>query len=92
MPIRFRHVLHYFPLPSLQYYTLISTSLFLANIFYYHHLIQQNVKNLTNETAINETLFFTDAPPFSYAYNQTLFSIILSQTLSLLVRPIKFIS
>ncbi|CAF1141068.1 unnamed protein product [Rotaria sp. Silwood1] len=85
MPIRLRHLMYRIPLPSLRYYTLISTTLLFANIFYYHHLIQINVKNLTNETMINESIFFSDAKPFSYAYIKTILSIIISQTLSLLI-------
>ncbi|UJR08649.1 hypothetical protein I4U23_012908 [Adineta vaga] len=85
MPLRLRHVLDRLPLPSLRYYTLISTSLFFGNIFYYHHLIQTNVINSTNETLTNGTKIFSDEKPFSLAYMQTLFSIILSQSLSLLI-------
>ncbi len=86
MPLRLRHVLDRLPLPSLRYYTLISTSILFGNIFYFHHLIQINIKNETNS---NETIFFSDAKPFSFAYIETLLSIIISQTLSLLVRKIK---
>ncbi|CAF5207845.1 unnamed protein product, partial [Rotaria magnacalcarata] len=85
MPVRLRHLLHRLPLPSLQYYTLLSTSLLFANILYYHHLIQVNVKNFTNETNINGTIFVTDAKPFSYAYIQALVSILISQALPLLI-------
>ncbi|CAM2704568.1 unnamed protein product [Rotaria socialis] len=85
MPVRLRYLLHRLPLPSLQYYTLLSISLLFANILYYHHLIQVNVKNFTNETNINGTVFVTDAKPFSYAYIQALVSILISQTLSLLI-------
>ncbi|CAF0819956.1 unnamed protein product [Adineta ricciae] len=85
MPLRLRHILDRLPLPSLRYYTLISTSLFFGNIFYYHHLIQTNDINSTNETLVNGTKFFSDAKPFSLVYMQTLFSIILSQSLSLLI-------
>ncbi len=86
MPLRLRHVLDRLPLPSLRYYTLISSSILFGNIFYFHHLIQINIKNETNS---NETIFFSDAKPFSFAYIETLLSIIISQTLSLLVRKKK---
>ena len=83
MPLRLRHILDRLPLPSLRYYTLISTSILFGNIFYFHHLIQTNIKNETNS---NETIFFSDAKPFSFTYIETLLSIVISQTLSLLVR------
>ncbi len=86
MPLRLRHILDRLPLPSLRYYTLISTSIFFGNIFYFHHLIQTNLKN---ETITNETIFISDAKPLSLAYIETLFSIIISQSLSLLVRQQK---
>jgi autocrine motility factor receptor len=82
MPLRLRHILDRLPLPSLRYYTLISTSILVGNIFYFHHLIQTNLKN---ETISNETIFFSDAKPFSLAYMETLLSIIISQSLSLLI-------
>lgn len=91
MPVRLRHILHRLPLPSLQYYTLISTSLLFGNILYYHHLIQVNVQNVTNETLTNGSIFFSDAKPFSSEYIQKILSIIISQTLSLLVRKIDII-
>jgi len=62
---------------------LFSTSILFGNIFYFHHLIQTNHKNETNS---NETIFFSDAKPFSLAYMETLLSITISQSLSLLVR------
>jgi len=83
MPLRFRDVLDRLPLPSLRYYTLISTSILFGNILYFHHLIQTNIKN---ETLSNETIFISDAKPFSFEYIQTLLSIIISQSLSLLVK------
>jgi hypothetical protein len=86
MPLRLRHLLDRLPLPSLRYYTLISTSLLFSNIFYFHHLIQTNVENSTNETMTNGSIFVSDAKPFSFEYIQTLLSIIISQSLSLLVR------
>jgi hypothetical protein len=82
MPIRLRHLLDRLPLPSLRYYTLFSTSLLFANIFYFHHLIQTDVEN---STVTNGSIFVSDAKPLSFAYIQTLSSIIISQTLSLLV-------
>jgi len=88
MPIRLRHILDRLPLPSLRYYTLISTSILVGNIFYFHHLIQTNVENSTNETITNGSIFFSDAKPFSFEYIQTLLSIIISQSLSLLVKMI----
>jgi len=89
MPLRLRHILDRLPLPSLRYYTLISTSILFGNILYFHHLIQINIQNSTNETLTNGSIFFTDAKPFSFAYMETLLSIIISQSLSLLVREKK---
>jgi hypothetical protein len=86
MPLRLRHILDRLPLPSLRYYTLISTSLLFSNILYFHHLIQTNVDN---EPSTNGSIFISDAKPISLAYVQTLSSIILSQSLSLLVRKKK---
>lgn len=83
MPIRLRHILDRLPLPSLRDYTLISTSILLANILYFDHLIQLNIKN---ETLANETIFISDAEHLSLTYAQTLLSIIISQSLSLFVR------
>lgn len=82
MPVRLRHILDRLPLPSLRSYTFISTSILLGNIFYFHHLIQTNGQNAT---MANETIFFSEDAPLSLGYMQTLFSIIISQSLSILV-------
>lgn len=82
MPVRLRHILDRLPLPSLQYYTLMSTSILVGNIFYVHQLVQTSEKN---QTATNETIFFSEEKPFSLAYMKSLFSIMISQSLSLLV-------
>jgi hypothetical protein len=81
------------PFPSLQYYTLISCSLLFGNIFYFHHLIQLNINNSSNVNGTiingsinNQTIFYSNAKPFSFAYIRTLLSIIISQSLSLLVK------
>ncbi|CAF3827749.1 unnamed protein product [Rotaria sp. Silwood1] len=96
MPLHLQHIFDQIPLPSLQYYTIISTSLFFGNIFYFHHLIQSNkndssiIINSINETIINgtinnQTIFYSIEKPFSFAYIRTLLSIIISQSFSLLI-------
>lgn len=82
MPGRFRHILNRLPLPSLRWYTLISSSLFFGNVFYFHHLIQFNKQN---QTLANETIFYSDAQTYSLTYMRTLLTIIISQSLSLLI-------
>ncbi|CAF1366377.1 unnamed protein product [Adineta steineri] len=89
MPLNLRHIFDQIPVLSLRYYALISTSLLFGNIFYFHHLIQSNNNNssiINNFTLINnQTIFYFNAKPFSLSYIQTLLSIIISQTLSLLI-------
>ena len=63
----------------------MSTSLLVANVLYFHHLIQSNDGHVTDEVPANETVFVSNAKPLSFAYVQTLFSILTSQSLSLLV-------
>ncbi|CAF1396543.1 unnamed protein product, partial [Rotaria sordida] len=96
MPLHLQHIFDQIPLPSLQYYTIISTSLLFGNIFYVHHLMQSNkndssiIINSTNETIINgpinnQTIFYSIEKHFSFAYIRTLVSIIISQSFSLLI-------
>jgi len=82
MPVRLRHMLDRLPLPSLGWYTLMSSSLFLGNLFYCHHLIQINKQN---QTLANETIYYSDAQTYSLTYIRTLLTIIISQSLSLLI-------
>ena len=88
MPSHLRHVFDRLPIPSLRFYTFFSTSLLCGNFLYNHHLIQMNAKNSTDELIINGSLFSSNAKPFSYEYIRTLLSIMISQSLSLLVRKI----
>ncbi|CAF2809092.1 unnamed protein product [Rotaria sp. Silwood2] len=96
MPLHLQHIFDQIPLPSLRYYTIISTSIFFGNIFYFHHLIQSNKNDsliiinstneiITNESINNQTIFYSIEKPFSFAYIQTLLSIIISQSFSLLI-------
>ncbi|UJR37573.1 hypothetical protein I4U23_030274 [Adineta vaga] len=58
MSLNLRHLLYQIPLPSLRYYTLLSSSLLIAHTFYFHHSILSTVNkqstdnNLTNISEI----------------------------------------
>ena len=94
MPTRLRYILDRLPLPSLRVYTLFSISLLIANILYYHHLIQSNVdtdhlfhlSNQSNESVENSNRSISTIPYLSLEYLQTLLLTVISQSLSLLVR------
>ena len=93
MPTRLRYFLDRLPLPSLRTYTVLSTSLLLANVCYFHHLIQSNAdeivpvndSNTSNESSQNQSIPMSDMEVLSLAYGHTLLSTVLSQSLSLLV-------
>ena len=85
MPTRLSYILDRLPLPSLRTYTFFSISLVIANVFYYHHLIQSDRLILSNDTNETSTLNISTMPYFSIEYLQTLSNTVISQSLSLLV-------
>jgi hypothetical protein len=89
MPLRLRSMFERIPLPSLRYYTFISTSLLFANVLYFHHLIQLNKVDssiVNNSTNKNASIFYSNANTFSFGYIETLLSILLTQSYSFLVK------
>ncbi|CAF1118572.1 unnamed protein product [Adineta ricciae] len=93
MPINLRHSFNRIPLPSLPYYTLISSTLLVGHVFYLHQSIQSNVSNsladtnITNHSILNanQTIVATDSKPFSWNYIRTFMTTLFSQSLSLLI-------
>jgi hypothetical protein len=94
MPTRLRYLLDRLPLPSLRTYTLISIVILLANVIYFHQLIQsdmnetsvQNESNTSNSSIQNHSIRIDHVELFSLAYAQTLLLTVISQSSSLLVK------